>query len=106
MCGVKTKKPTSEYLKDLHTDAVCFYKPTLMMAYNFFGADRIVMGSDFPLPIGDLEALFPVEMDISGRKRKFGKNVQDSKLNTRSFVSLSTEYSEKKMPRRAVANDE
>ena len=47
MCGVKTKKPTSEYLKDLHTDAVCFYKPTLMMAYDFFGAERIVMGSDF-----------------------------------------------------------
>ena len=60
MCGVKTKKPTSEYLKDLHTDAVCFYKPTLMMAYDFFGAERIVMGSDFPLPIGDLKLRFPV----------------------------------------------
>jgi aminocarboxymuconate-semialdehyde decarboxylase len=80
MCGVKTKKPTSEYLKDLHTDAVCFYKPTLMMAYDFFGADRIVMGSDFPLPIGDLEAAVPSieQMDISGDEKEkiLGKNVQ------------------------------
>jgi aminocarboxymuconate-semialdehyde decarboxylase len=80
MCGVKTKKPTSEYLKDLHTDTVCFYQPTLKFAYEFFGADRMVMGSDFPLPIGDLEAAVPsIEaMNIpEGDKEKIlGKNVE------------------------------
>ncbi len=79
-CGVKTKKPTSQYLKELYTDAVCFYPPALMMAYEFFGADRIVMGSDFPLPIGDLQAAVPsIEaMDISKEEKKkiLGENVK------------------------------
>ncbi len=79
-CGVKTKKPTSAYLKELYTDAVCFYKPALMMAYEFFGADRMVLGSDFPLPIGDLQAAVPsIEgMDISTQEKEkiLGKNVE------------------------------
>src|SRR5437870_5952026 len=79
MCGVKTKKPASEYLKDLYTDAVSFYKPALMMAYNFFGAERIVMGSDFPLPIGDLQAAVPSikEMKIPDQEKEkiLGGNV-------------------------------
>ena len=80
MCGVKTKKPTSEYLKELHTDTVCFYQPTLKFAHEFFGAERMVMGSDFPLPIGDLEAAVPsIEaMDISkaDKEKILGKNVE------------------------------
>lgn len=80
MCGVKTNKPTSEYLKDLHTDTVSFYQPGLKLAYEFFGADRMVMGSDFPLPIGDLEAAVPsIEaMDISQTEKEkiLGKNVE------------------------------
>ncbi len=79
-CGVRTKKATSEYLKELHTDAVCFYQPALMMAYEFFGADRIVLGSDFPLPIGDLQAAVPsIEaMDISKEEKEkiLGENVK------------------------------
>lgn len=80
MCGVKTKRPTSEYLKDLYTDSVSFYQPGLKMAYEFFGPDRIVMGSDFPLPIGDLEAAVPSieEMDIPQRDKEkiLGENVE------------------------------
>jgi predicted TIM-barrel fold metal-dependent hydrolase len=66
-------------LKDLHTDAVSFYQPALKMAYEFFGPERIVMGSDFPLPIGDLEAAVPsIEaMDISAEDKEkiLGLNV-------------------------------
>jgi len=71
-CGVKTKRPTTAYLKELHTDAVCFYQPALKMAYEFFGPERIVLGSDFPLPIGDLEAAVPsIEaMDIPEEEKK------------------------------------
>ena len=80
MCGIKTKKPTSEYLKELHTDTVSFYQPALKLAYDFFGADKMVMGSDFPLPIGDLEAAVPsiVEMNISKDEKEkiLGKNVE------------------------------
>jgi aminocarboxymuconate-semialdehyde decarboxylase len=80
MCGVKTTRPTSEYLKDLYTDSVSFYQPGLKMAYEFFGPERIVMGSDFPLPIGDLEAAVPSieEMDIPQRDKEkiLGGNVE------------------------------
>jgi aminocarboxymuconate-semialdehyde decarboxylase len=78
-CGIKTQRPSSEYLKELYTDAVCFYQPTLKMAYEFFGAERIVMGSDFPLPIGDLQAAVPSinEMKISQAEKEkiLGGNV-------------------------------
>jgi len=78
-CGVKTKRPSSEYLKELYTDAVCFYQPALMMAYDFFGGERIVMGSDFPLPIGDLQAAVPSikEMKIPDQEKEkiLGGNV-------------------------------
>ena len=80
MCGVKTTRPTSEYLKDLYTDSVSFYQPGLKMAYEFFGPERIVMGSDFPLPIGDLEAAVPSieEMDIpqQDKEKILGGNVE------------------------------
>jgi predicted TIM-barrel fold metal-dependent hydrolase len=66
-------------LKDLYTDAVCFYQPTLKMAYEFFGAERIVMGSDFPLPIGDLEAAVPsieaMEISKEDKEKILGLNV-------------------------------
>lgn len=79
-CGIKTKRPTSQYLRELHTDAVCFDQPALMMAYEFYGADRILLGSDFPFLIGDLEAAVPsIEaMDISAEEKKkiLGENVQ------------------------------
>ncbi len=78
-CGIGTKQPTSEYLKDLYTDAVCFYQPTLKMAYEFFGPERIVLGSDFPLLIGDIAAAVPsIEaMDISreDKEKILGLNV-------------------------------
>jgi len=51
----------------------------LKMAYEFFGAERIVMGSDFPLPIGDIQAAVPSirEMKISEEEKEkiLGGNV-------------------------------
>jgi aminocarboxymuconate-semialdehyde decarboxylase len=79
-CGIKTKNPTSDYLKELYTDTVSFYQPALQLAYGFFGAERMVMGSDFPLPIGDLEAAVPCieAMNISREEKEkiLGQNVQ------------------------------
>jgi len=78
-CGIKTKKPTSEYLRDLYCDTVSFYQPGLMMAYQFYGAGRMVLGSDFPLIIGDLPAAVPSidQMPIPQREKQkiLGDNV-------------------------------
>ena len=79
-CGIKTKKPTSEYLRDLYCDTVSFYQPALAMAYEFYGASRMVLGSDFPLIIGDLPAAVPsIEaMPIPNREKEkiLGENVK------------------------------
>jgi aminocarboxymuconate-semialdehyde decarboxylase len=79
-CGIQTKRPPSEYLKELYCDTVSFYKPALMMAYRFYGADRMVLGSDFPLLIGDLPGAVPsIEaMDIAREEKEkiLGGNVQ------------------------------
>ena len=79
-CGIKTERRTSEYLKELYCDTVSFYKPALMMAYHFYGADRMVLGSDFPLLIGDLPGAVPSieDMDISKEEKAkiIGGNVK------------------------------
>ena len=79
-CGIKTKKPASDYLKDLYCDTVCFYQPALMMAYEFYGADRMVLGSDYPLLIGDLPAAVPSieKMAIPEQEKEkiLGENVK------------------------------
>ena len=79
-CGIKTKRRTSEYLKELYCDTVSFYQPALMMAYHFYGADRMVLGSDFPLLIGDLPGAVPSieDMDISKEEKAkiLGGNVK------------------------------
>ena len=85
-CGIKTKKATSEYLRDLYCDTVSFYQPALAMAYQFYGPGRMVLGSDFPLIIGDLPAAVPsIEaMPIPKREKDkiLGENViQLLKLN-------------------------
>ena len=78
-CGIKTKKPTSEYLRELYCDTVSFYQPALAMAYEFYGASHMVLGSDFPLIIGDLPAAVPSieEMPIPKREKEriLGDNV-------------------------------
>ena len=78
-CGIKTKKPTSDYLRDLYCDTVSFYQPALAMAYEFYGAERMVLGSDFPLIIGDLPGAVPsIEaMPIPQREKEkiLGENV-------------------------------
>ena len=79
-CGIKTKKPTSEYLRELYCDTVSFYQTALAMAYEFYGASRMVLGSDFPLIIGDLPAAVPsIEaMPIPNREKEkiLGENVK------------------------------
>ncbi|MFI5265946.1 MAG: amidohydrolase family protein [Chloroflexota bacterium] len=45
-----------EYMKEFYYDAVSYYVPALHMAATAFGADHILLGSDYPFAIGDLRA--------------------------------------------------
>ncbi|MGH7828272.1 MAG: amidohydrolase family protein, partial [Candidatus Binatia bacterium] len=67
------------YLKDLYCDTVSFYQPALKMAYEFYGAERMVLGSDFPLLIGDLPGAVPsieaMNIPRQDKEKILGENV-------------------------------
>jgi aminocarboxymuconate-semialdehyde decarboxylase len=52
---VNTPKPPSEYLRRIWLDTVCYDSDVLASSYAFVGAGKMVMGSDYPHQIGDLE---------------------------------------------------
>ena len=55
-------KPAKECLKDFYYDTVSFFEPALMCAYSFVGAERLILGSDYPHVIGDIgEAISSIE---------------------------------------------
>ena len=53
-CRDHISKAPSEYLKNFYYDTVSFHRPALMCTYHTFGADRMVLGSDYPHVIGDM----------------------------------------------------
>ena len=65
-CQENITGPAKDYLKRFYYDTVSFFEPALMCAYSFLGAERLVLGSDYPHVIGDItEAITSVEhLDI------------------------------------------
>lgn len=48
-------RPPSEYLKKMYLDAASFFEPALNCALSFWGAEKILVGSDYPYAwVGDL----------------------------------------------------
>jgi aminocarboxymuconate-semialdehyde decarboxylase len=47
------KKPPSEYIKMMYFDTITHYAPALMYLISTCGADRVVLGSDYPYDMGD-----------------------------------------------------
>ncbi|HZW55324.1 MAG TPA: amidohydrolase family protein [Nitrososphaerales archaeon] len=54
-CKVNISKPPSTYLQKIWLDTVCYDGDVLMSSYSYVGADKIVLGTDFPHQISDLE---------------------------------------------------
>jgi aminocarboxymuconate-semialdehyde decarboxylase len=54
-CRVKIDQLPSAYLKELYYDTVTFSPYTLTMARDLVGADRLVMGSDYPHMLGSID---------------------------------------------------
>jgi aminocarboxymuconate-semialdehyde decarboxylase len=48
-------KPPSHYLKKVWVDSICYDSDVFMSTYAFLGSGKIVLGSDFPHQIADLE---------------------------------------------------
>jgi aminocarboxymuconate-semialdehyde decarboxylase len=54
-CKVNIQDSPRNYLKKIYIDTVSFHPPALMCAYAFPGPERLIMGSDYPHVIGDIE---------------------------------------------------
>ncbi len=53
-CRQHIARPPSAYLRQVYYDAVAFHPPALHCAIESVGADRLVLGSDYPQAMGDL----------------------------------------------------
>ena len=61
-CQKNISKPAKDYLRKFYYDTVSFFEPALMCAYAFVGAGQLVLGSDYPHVIGDIqEAVTSIE---------------------------------------------
>ena len=54
-CKVNISKPPSYYLKRIWLDTVIYDEDVLMSSYSYVGADKMLLGTDFPHQISDLE---------------------------------------------------
>ncbi len=83
-CRAKIDELPSAYLKRLYYDTVNFNPHMLRMARNIFGADHMVMGSDYPHLLGSIErAVSSIEgLDIpEDEKRRIFEGTAASILN-------------------------
>jgi aminocarboxymuconate-semialdehyde decarboxylase len=54
-CKIKIQRPPSEYLKKIWLDTVCYDHDVLISSYNYVGNEKMLLGTDFPHQISDIE---------------------------------------------------
>lgn len=79
-CKVNISKPPSHYLKRIWVDSVCYDSDVFMSYYRYSGGDKIVLGSDFPLQISDLEKsverIKQMSIDDQEKRKILGENAE------------------------------
>lgn len=79
-CRQHIDQPPEAYLKQVHYDTVSFHEPALYCALESVGADRLLVGSDYPHVIGDIERavtdIDALELTARERERIEGRNVE------------------------------
>ena len=71
-CQENISAPAKDYLKRFYYDTVSFFQPALRCAYDFLGAEKLILGSDYPHVIGDIkEAVTSIEeMQIPSEEKE------------------------------------
>jgi len=54
-CRAHIPKPPSEYVRGMYIDTVNFQPEALAMGLAFMGADRLVLGTDYPHEVGNVD---------------------------------------------------
>lgn len=64
-CHKAIPKPPSEYLKLMYFDTITHSTPALSYLIDTVGAERVMLGSDYPFPMGDIDPIQSVR-NITG----------------------------------------
>jgi aminocarboxymuconate-semialdehyde decarboxylase len=56
LVGADSEHPPSAYARHVYVDSVVFSDPALRLLCEVFGPDRILLGSDYPYPLGERPA--------------------------------------------------
>jgi aminocarboxymuconate-semialdehyde decarboxylase len=51
-----SEHPPSHYVRRVHVDSVVFTEAALRVLVDTFGVDRVMLGSDYPFPLGERPA--------------------------------------------------
>jgi aminocarboxymuconate-semialdehyde decarboxylase len=74
----KIKRPPSEYIKLLYFDTITHWEPALEFLVDTVGADKVVVGSDYPFDMGPAEPVRFVEgtpgISEADKKKILGEN--------------------------------
>lgn len=74
----KIKRPPSEYIKLLYFDTITHWEPALEFLVDTVGADKVVVGSDYPFDMGPAEPVRFVEgtagISQADKKKILGEN--------------------------------
>lgn len=81
-CKENISKPPSRYLKEIFMDSIIYDNDVLMSTLSFCGAGKIVLGSDDPHQIGDIEkAVERIQtLDISEEEKQLILSENSMKL--------------------------
>jgi aminocarboxymuconate-semialdehyde decarboxylase len=70
-CKVNITKPPSEYLKGIYLDTVSLHSPSLLCAYSYWGAEKLLFGTDYPYEWGTFEVIKSIqELELSREEDK------------------------------------
>ena len=79
-CRVKIKDSPKNYLRKMYLDTVSFQTSALMCAYDFWGAEHLILGSDYPHVIGDIDrsvsSIQKLSLSDEEKERIFGGNLK------------------------------
>ena len=71
-CKVHIQEPPSTYLKKVWMDSIIYDNDVLMSALSFSGAEKMMLGTDHPHQIGDIEKAVSriKELDVSPKEKE------------------------------------
>ena len=79
VCRARAPKPPSAYVGQFSFDTVAFDSRWLLYLVERFGADHLVLGSDYPLPLGPEDPVAEVralKLDREDEDRVLGENAR------------------------------